>query len=475
MSAPLRPVILSGGSGTRLWPTSRASMPKQLLPLVSQRTMLQETALRFSDADPDCLDPIVICNEAHRFLIASQLQEVGMTPCATVLEPLGRNTAPAAAIASILSLAGGEDEILLILPADHHIEDVPAFMTAVWEGVEMAKQGKIVTFGIRPDKAETGYGYIQAGKPIDPREQFFEVDRFIEKPDQATAERLIEDTRYLWNSGIVMFAPSTFMAELEEFAPEIPEACSASIVDAIEETDFFRLKRDVFATCPSASIDHAVLEHSDKVVVIPVDMGWSDVGSWSALWEIAEKDSQGNATTGDVMIEDSENCLLRSDGKLISAIGLTDLVLIETDDAILAAHKSRVQDVKGMVERLRKTERKEGEHHRKVHRPWGWYDCLQSGPGFQVKMINVEPGESLSLQYHHHRSENWIVVEGEAEVTVGNQLRTLGPNDSIAIPAGTRHRLENLGRRALKLIEVQSGAYLGEDDIVRLEDVYDRV
>lgn len=466
----IRPVILSGGAGTRLWPTSRARLPKQLLPLISDRSMLQETALRTTPKDGGFLPPYIVCNEEHRFLIAAQLQSIGIAPETILLEPVGRNTAPAATVAALLSRA--QDETLLILPADHHIEDVEGFLVAVKAAAEIAENDLMVTFGVVPTHPETGYGYIRAGDPIDARTSH--ISEFVEKPDKLRATAYVRQGIYLWNSGMFMFKPSVFLREVEQFAPEILAACEKALAEATNETDFVRLGLEALTVCPSEPIDTAIMERSSKGAVMPVDIGWNDVGSWAALWEIGEKDDAGNVTSGDVVTEDSTNCYVRGDRKLISAIGVDNLVVVETDDAILIADRTRAQDVKGIVGRLKASSRSEADHHRKVHRPWGWYDRIEEGPNFQVKVLHVHPRQKLSLQYHNHRTEHWIVVEGTARITIGEGVKTLGPNQSTFVASGERHRLENATDVPLKLIEVQFGDYLGEDDIIRLEDIYER-
>lgn len=432
--------------------------------------MVQETALRVSPEETDFLPPYILCNEEHRFLIAGQLQGVGIKPEALLLEPVGRNTAPAAAIAALIAEDG--DELLLVLPADHHIEDVEAFRNAVMVASSFASEGRIVTFGVVPDLPETGYGYIRAGDSLD--KGAYEISEFIEKPDAMRAEGFLREGNYLWNSGMFLFKPSVFLEELKRFAPGILEACRGALTAATRETDFIRLDRTALEASPSEPIDTAVMERSAIGAVVPVDIGWNDVGSWAALWEIGEKDEAGNVTSGDVVTEDSINCYVRGDRKLISAVGVKDLVVVETDDAILIADRQRAQDVKEIVGRLKDSARSEAEHHRKVHRPWGWYDRIETGSNFQVKVLHVAPRQKLSLQYHNHRTEHWIVVEGEAKITIGDTQMVLGPNGSTFVPNGEKHRLENPGDGPLKIIEIQYGDYLGEDDIVRLEDVYER-
>ena len=403
-------------------------------------------------------------------MIAGQLQSIGITPQSILLEPVGRNTAPAVTVAALLARA--QDEVLLILPADHHIEDAEGFHEAVMAAADIAEIDYMVTFGVIPSHAETGYGYIRAGKPINERASH--IQQFVEKPDITRATNYVRDGNYLWNSGMFMFKPSVYLAEVKQYAPKILAACKDALQGATSETDFVRLGRDAMVSCPSEPIDTAVMERSQRGAVMPVDIGWSDVGSWAALWEIGEKDGAGNVTSGDVVTEDSTNCYVRGDRKLISAIGVKDLVVVETDDAILIAGRDRAQDVKGIVGRLKDSARSEADHHRKVHRPWGWYDRIEQGKNFQVKVLQVYPRQKLSLQYHKHRTEHWIVVEGTAKITIGDETLTLGPNDSTSVPRGERHRLENTTDQPLKLVEIQFGDYLGEDDIIRLEDIYER-
>lgn len=467
---PIRPVILSGGAGTRLWPTSRAQMPKQLLPLISQKSMLQETAERVRPDGKHLLNPYVICNEEHRFLIAGQLQDVGITPEKIVLEPVGRNTAPAAAVAACLVEDRGE--VLLLLPADHHIEKAEAFRKVLPQAAAFAESGHLVTFGIVPNRAETAYGYIAGGDALG--EGAFVISEFVEKPDAKRAEQFLKDGRYFWNSGMFAFTPETLLEELAAHAPDVVGACRKALAGALEESDFMRLDRDAFAASPSTPIDIAVMEKSAKGAVIPIDIGWSDVGSWAALWEFGNKDDDGNVISGDVITEDTENSYVRGHKKLITAIGIKDMVVVETDDAILIAHRDRTQDVKDVVRKLKEQSRHQTDHHRKVHRPWGWYDSVESGPNFQVKVLHILPRQSISLQYHNHRTEHWTVVEGRAEVTRGEEVIHLEPNQSVSIPCGVIHRLHNPTGEGLMVVEVQFGDYLGEDDIIRLEDIYKR-
>jgi len=472
----LVPVILSGGSGTRLWPLSRKLFPKQLLPLTSELTMLQETVRRvrgLSSADAPVDAPIVVCNEEHRFLVAEQLRQIDATARGILLEPVGRNTAPAVAVAAARILEqceSGEDPVLLVLPADHVIRDAAAFKAAVEQGRKLAGKGSLVTFGIVPDAPVTGYGYIRAQASKGPSP----ISEFIEKPDVATAQRYLESGEYFWNSGMFMFRASRYVEELRQHRADIVSACVTAVAGAEADLDFIRLDHDAFEACPADSVDYAVMEKTDAGVVVPLDAGWSDVGSWSALHDVSPKDTHGNVTVGDVLVEDTRDCYLYSSDRLLAAVGLEDCIVVETKDAVLVAPRSRVQDVKLLVERLSKEGRDETALHREVFRPWGSYDSIDSGERFQVKRIVVKPGAQLSLQMHHHRAEHWIVVQGTARVTRGDDEFLLGENESAYIPMGTTHRLENPGKVPLHLIEVQSGVYLGEDDIVRFEDTYGR-
>jgi len=467
----LVPVILSGGAGTRLWPLSRELYPKQLLRLVAERTMLQETVAR-TEGLPGLAPPIVVCNENHRFMVAEQLRELGTAPQAIVLEPQGRNTAPAAAIAALLVSGGADaDPVLLVLPADHVITDVPAFQAAVAVGRVAAESGSLVTFGVVPDRTETGYGYIRRDAGPGPA---FSVAKFVEKPDSATARGYVESGEYYWNSGMFMFRASAYLAELGRYAPAMLAACRAALAAAGRDLDFLRLPAQEFASCPSDSIDYAVMEKTDRAVVVPLAAGWSDVGSWAALADALPRDAEGNVTAGDVLTEDSSGCYLHSTSRLVAAVGLRDHVVVETKDAVLVAPRDRVQDVKELVAELKARGRYETSLHREVYRPWGSYDSIDSGDRFQVKRLIVNPGATLSLQLHHHRAEHWVVVTGTAKVTRGDEVFTLSENESTYIPIGARHRIENPGKIPLHIIEVQSGTYLGEDDIVRFEDRYGR-
>lgn len=473
----LIPVILSGGSGTRLWPLSRELYPKQLLPLVGKGTMLQETLARVQGVD-QVGAPIVVCNESHRFLVAEQLREIDAAPQAILLEPAGRNTAPAVAVAAMAAVAGGpandkarDDAVLLVLPADHVIHDVEAFRAAIAAGRKAAEQGKLVTFGVVPNKPETGYGYIRRAAGEGPA---FPIAQFVEKPDLATATKYVESQEYFWNSGMFMFRATAVLDELRSLAPEIYQACAQAFTAAKRDLDFTRLPAKEFGACPSDSFDYAVMEKTRHGVVLPLDAGWSDVGSWSALHEAVPADASDNVCLGDVLTEDTSGCYLQSTSRLVAVVGLKDHVVVETKDAVLVAPKDRVQDVKQLVAQLKKQGRYETSLHREVFRPWGSYDSIDSGERFQVKRLTVKPGAEMSLQLHHHRAEHWIVVAGTARITRGDETFLLEENQSTYIPLGAKHRIANPGKIPLHIIEVQSGTYLGEDDIVRFEDKYGR-
>ncbi len=470
MANNIIPVILSGGSGTRMWPLSRSHYPKQFLPLVTEQSLLQDTVTRLPDTD-DMAAPMVICNQDHRFMVAEQIQQLGKTPTAILLEPFGRNTAPAVALAA-LSVTE-PDDILLILPADHVIADHGALGKAIEQAAQLASEGSLVTFGIVATGPETGYGYIQRGDNLADSEAY-KVQNFVEKPDQETAEKYLASGDYYWNSGMFALRADVFLTELEKFQPDILTACRQAHQKAVQDLDFIRIDPESFGQCPSDSIDYAVMEKTDHAVVIPLDAGWNDVGSWSSLWEVSDKDESGNRIHGDVLTHDTHNSLLHAESRLLATIGIDDIVVVETDDAVMVASKDRVQDVKAIAERLRAEKRSEAEAHRKVYRPWGWYDSIDMGPRHQAKRISVNPGSKLSLQKHFHRAEHWVVIKGTAKITLDDEEFILSEDQSTYISIGTKHRLENVGKIPLEIIEVQTGSYLGEDDIVRYSDDYGR-
>lgn len=465
------PVILSGGTGSRLWPLSRALHPKQFLCLNGDKSLFQSTITRLATALDGSFSPIIVSNHDHRFLIAEQCRNLGVTPAAILLEPQGRNTAPAIAAAALLSMANGDDELLLVLPADHVINDLDALQKAIRLGTPVAESGRIVTFGIVANKPETGFGYIRAAQKSDTVQP---VDSFVEKPDQATAQAYLDDGRYYWNSGMFLFKASTILAELRTYAPAVLAAVERALHGSQKDLDFVRLEPGAFASVPDISIDYAVMERSGNVTVVPLDAGWNDIGSWSAVWEIADKDAQGNAIKGDVLLESTEGSYVHAEHRLVSVLGLKDVVVVETADAVMVASKVCAQEVKHLVDRLKARSRPEATVHRKVYRPWGAYDSVDMGLRYQVKRITVAPGQKLSVQMHHHRAEHWIVVTGTARVQIGQEQVLLTENQSTYIPVGVVHALENPGKIPLEMIEVQSGGYLGEDDIVRFEDRYGR-
>ena len=471
----LTPVILSGGAGTRLWPLSRELYPKQLLALTGPRTLLQQTVLRLEGLAS--APAIIVCNEAHRFLVAEQLRQLKVAARATILEPFGRNTAPAIALAAHAALKGiaadanAVDPVLLVLPADHVIRDVPGFQRAARVGLAAAEAGKLATFGVVASSPETGYGYIQRGAPDGAA---FGIARFVEKPDAQKAREFLSAGDYYWNSGMFMFRARRYLQELTRFQPEMARICEVAFRTAQADLDFTRIDAAAFAACPSDSIDYAVMEKTADAVVVPLDAGWSDVGSWASLHAASDADGNGNVTHGDVISEDTHGCFLYAESRLVAAVGLTDHVVVETKDAVLVAPKERVQDVKKLVLQLKERGRYEHSLHREVFRPWGSYDSIENGARFQVKRLKVKPGATLSLQMHHHRAEHWVVVAGTARITRGDEVFLLEENQSTYIPIGVKHRIENPGMIPLEIIEVQSGSYLGEDDIVRFEDAYGR-
>jgi mannose-1-phosphate guanylyltransferase / mannose-6-phosphate isomerase len=466
------PVILSGGSGTRLWPVSRESYPKQLWPLLSEKSLIQETVLRAHG--PGFAAPIIVCNNEHRFLIAEQLREAGITGARILLEPVGRNSAPAIAAAAVLVAEENPDAVLWMMAADAAITRPEALHAALQAAAVAARAGKIVTFGMRPTAPETGYGYIEIGPPVPDAPGVHHVARFIEKPEAEVATRLARDGRHLWNSGMFVFTARALLREMENHAPDLLPHVRGAVAGRHADLDFIRLAEAPFRDCPSISLDYAVAERTREAVVVPADIGWSDVGSWSALWELGRKDDAGNVAIGDVVLEGAENCYVRSDGMLTAVVGLSDAVIVVTDDVALAMHRDHAQDVKAVVERLKRDGRSQAVAHRRVYRPWGYYEGLAMGDRFQVKRIVVSPAGKLSLQSHFHRAEHWVVVNGTAKVTRDSDTLILTENQSVYLPLGCTHRLENPGKIPLTLIEVQSGAYLGEDDIVRVEDTYGR-
>lgn len=477
----LQPVILAGGSGSRLWPLSRQDMPKQFLPLMGERSLLQETALRLVGLE-GCEPPIVVCNESHRFLVLDQLREAGIEAPAVVLEPQGRNTAPALALAAHHATKASPDDppLLLAMPADHAIGDLDGFRQAVLAGAEVAQGGCLVTFGVTPHSPETGYGYIRTGSAVEGKA--LELRQFVEKPDAKTAQTFLDSGGYLWNSGMFMMPAALWLSELERSRPDIAAACGKAMAGAQVADSFVRPEGEAWSSCPSESIDYAVMERAGseasaerpRYAVVPLDVGWSDVGHWTAVWEMGSRDADGNRTQGDVFLRDSKNSLLVSRRRLLAGLGLEDIVVVETADAVLVAHRDRAQEVKQVVESLGEAGRTEPESYPHVHRPWGTFTVVDSGPGFQVKRLTVHPGAAMSLQWHRHRAERWVVVRGDATVTRGDDVFTLPEGGSVDIPVGTVHRIENQGSGQLDIIEVQQGDYLGEDDIVRLDDKYGR-
>lgn len=463
------PVILSGGSGTRLWPLSRGQYPKQFLPLVSKHTLLQETLLRLSGL-AELQAPLAVCNEDHRFMMAEQLREIDAKPAAIILEPIGKNTAPAITMAALKASA---EDILLVLPADHVIVNIDAFHQAIAQAKILAEQDLLVTFGIVPTEPETGYGYIK--RDTVPQGAAFNVAAFVEKPDLETAKSYLQSGDYFWNSGMFVFKAGSFLNELAKFNPIMLSICQQAMKTAQVDVDFVRIDKAIFSSCPADSIDYAVMEKTDKAVVIPLDAGWNDIGSWSALWDVTEKDPFGNAMSGDILTIDTDNSFIYSEDKLVTVIGVHDLVVVNTKDALMIASKDKVQDVKYIVEQLKKANRQEAEIHRKVYRPWGYYDLVDEGDRHHTKRIVVKPGAKLSIQKHHHRAEHWVVVKGTALVSKGDETLLITENESTYIPVGMIHRLENPGVIPLEIVEVQSGSYLGEDDIVRFSDQYGRI
>ena len=467
LSSPrLYPVILSGGSGTRLWPLSRENYPKQLLCLTGEQSLLQQTARRLGNLE-NVAPPVFVCNEAHRFLVAEQMRELGRAPADIILEPAGRNTAPALTLAALALRAQHGDVLMLVMPADHVIQDTGKFHEALRAGMKHAAAGHLVTFGIVPTSPETGYGYIRKGKGD-------AVSAFVEKPDAETARQYLESGDYYWNSGIFMMLASVWLAELERLRPDILAACTNARSQGSRDNDFYRVGKDAFLRCPADSIDYAVMEKTDHAVVVPLDAGWSDIGAWPALWDISVQDERGNVLQGDVFTHATQGALVIAQHRFVATVGVDNLVVIETPDAVLVMHKDQAQHVREVVKWLKSDNRPEYHTHRRVHRPWGYYEGVDAGHRFQVKRLTIKPGAALSLQLHRQRAEHWVVVKGQARVTRGDEMFELTENQSTYIPIGTKHRLENIGDAPLEIIEVQSGGYLGEDDIVRFEDRYNR-
>jgi len=469
----LYPVILSGGSGSRLWPLSREYYPKPLLPLVSENTLLQETARRL-DGLPNLGDAVYVCNEEHRFLVAEQIAQLGKTPATIILEPEGRNTAPALTLAALYLVKQDPDAMMVVMPADHVMTEPQHFVTAVEQGSEHAEKGALVTFGVVPKLPETGYGYIKRDTQVE-GSVAYTVARFVEKPDRQTAEQYLSEGDYYWNSGIFLMRADRWLDEISQYRPDILKICREAMNTGLKDCDFFRVNKQKFNDCPGDSIDYAVMEKTERAVVVPISAGWSDIGAWSALWDVCARDDDGNVIQGDVLAEDTHNAFLVAQHRCLATVGLDNIVVVETADAVLVANKDKAQDVKAIVDRLKYCGREESKVHRQVYRPWGSYEGIDAGSRFQVKRLSVKPGAQLSLQLHHHRAEHWVVVKGTARVTCGDQVFNLHENESTYIPIGEKHRLENPGNIPLEVIEIQSGSYLGEDDIVRFEDVYDRV
>jgi mannose-1-phosphate guanylyltransferase/mannose-6-phosphate isomerase len=472
----IHPVILSGGSGTRLWPLSRSMYPKQFIRFFNGRgpTFLGAT-LRRLGSEAGFGNPVLLCNNDHRFLISEELERTGVTPAAIILEPVARNTAAAIAVAALSVAENDPEGVLVVMPSDHVIRDEAGFVTAVRRAAQVAAKGQLVLFGIKPDTAHTGYGYIRRGAPLDASEAgVFKVDAFFEKPDAGTAHRYIADGSYYWNSGIFVLHARTFLSELKRFEPRILEAVRAALADAQHDLGFLRLDRAAFAQAPNISVDYAVMEKTSEAVMLPIDVGWSDVGSWASLWEIAARDDKGNYSRGEAVLEDSSGLYVHSERSLVATIGVKDLIIVDTPDALLVADKARAQDVSKVVAKLKQSNRKEQEQHLRNYRPWGFFETLSIGPRFQVKLLHVKPGGKLSMQMHHHRSEHWVVVQGTAKVVVGDDEKLVRENESVYIVATQWHRLENPGKVPLEIIEVQIGTYLGEDDIIRSDDAYHR-
>jgi mannose-1-phosphate guanylyltransferase/mannose-6-phosphate isomerase len=467
------PVILAGGAGSRLWPVSREFYPKPLLPMFGSNSLLQDTATRL-DRIGGAGRPLFVCNEEHRFLVAEQLRKLGKECDAIILEPAGRNTAPALTVAALYLVDEDPDAMMVVMPADHVIPDQAAFSLAVERGAKLAEKGYLVTFGVQSDKPETGYGYIRRGEELE-GSGVFRVDRFVEKPDLGTAQEYIDSGDYYWNSGIFLLRADRWLDEVGRFRPNILEACRRAMAGSKQDSDFVRVDKSAFMSSPSDSIDYAVMENTDRAAVVPLKTAWSDVGCWSAVWDISQRDDAGNVAKGDVLVHDSRNSLLYAEKRCVAAVGLDEVIVVETADAVLVADKNRCQEVKTIVDQLKAKQRQEYQFHSRVYRPWGDYEGIDLGTRYQVKRLTVKPGAKLSLQMHHHRAEHWVVVSGTARVTRGDDVFLLAENESTYIPIGTQHRLENPGSIPLEIIEVQSGSYLGEDDIVRIDDIYNRI
>ncbi len=470
------PVILCGGSGTRLWPLSRGSYPKQFLPLISdnKKSLLQNTQERISSIK-NLLEPILICNEDHRFIVAEQMREINIKPYSILLEPFGRNTAPAIALAAMKALENQSNPILLILSSDHEIKNNKMFINTIKEGFKFAENGRLVTFGIMPTSPHIGYGYIKASNSLDfEKTKGYNIEEFTEKPDLETAKKFLQTKRYTWNSGMFMFKAKTIIDEITKYQPEIINICQHALLNSKYDLDFQRLNKVEFKKCPNLSIDIAVMEKTDKGTVLPLNAGWNDIGSWEAIWETSNKDKNGNFRKGKTIVEETKNCYIRSENRLLVALGLEDLIIVETGDAILISNKKQTQKVKNIVRKLKEENISEGQMHKKVYRPWGYYLSIAEDSKWQVKLISVKPGEQLSLQMHNHRSEHWVVVKGTAKVQVNNNIKNLKENQSAYIPLGSKHRLTNTGMDPLIIVEVQSGSYVGEDDIIRFKDKYGR-
>jgi len=466
------PVVLSGGVGSRLWPLSRSLYPKQLLSLYSDQSLIQDTVMRLQKSSYKA--PTIICNQEHRFVIAEQMRDIGVSPLSIVLEPEGKNTAPAAAVAALLLYDADPDALMLVLPADHIIQKPGLLDEAVNKASKLAKNGTLLTFGINPDKPETGYGYILQGAPMQEFSDCFKAEKFLEKPDLQTAKEFLLDDRYLWNSGIFLFSARSYLEALEKNKPQMMELCRLSVKNAVEDLDFCRLDAAFFKEIEADSIDFAVMEHEENLAVIPVDLGWSDIGSWSALWDIGSKDTEGNVVNGDVFIENVSDSYIHSQKPFVSVIGLTNIIVVATDDAVLVIDKERSQEVKSVIDNLKAKGRTEQDEHTKVYRPWGWYQIVSSEPRFKVKQLSIKSGAKLSLQKHAHRTEHWVVVKGDARVTQADKTFMLSTNESTYIPLNVKHSLENVTDNELRIVEVQTGTYLGEDDIERFEDIYGR-